>query len=323
MGARDAALTNGNQISNEDIEDEITQLETQLESAKLRLKHRYSSTQDKPIASHAMPNLHGRHRSLTAHQGHSTQLTLNPDLHFLSLLSDSALPLGSFAFSSGLESYLAHSRLRSSSSFHPAEVFATFFPLSLSAHASTTLPFVLAAYRGSASLPTLDDALDAAVVCTVARRASALQGRALLALWEKSFASSASFTSSPGDTLAGFAALLRAPPTRGDDLPPRVSAHLAPLFGAVAARMGLGAEQAAYVYLLGHAKALVSAAVRASCIGSYVAQRMLAADRTRMIIEAAMRREWDTEFEEAGQNVPVMDLWIGRHELLYSRIFNS
>jgi urease accessory protein len=34
-------------------------------------------------------------------------------------------------------------------------------------------------------------------------------------------------------------------------------------------------------------------------------------------------REWMTPIEEAGQTVPAMDLWIGRHEILYSRIFNS
>jgi len=33
--------------------------------------------------------------------------------------------------------------------------------------------------------------------------------------------------------------------------------------------------------------------------------------------------EWETEPEDAGQVVPVLDLWVGRHELLYSRIFNS
>ena len=120
--------------------------------------------------------------------------------------------------------------------------------------------------------------------------------------------------------------MLKAPTPKdaaADGLPPLVSAHLAPLFGAVGARMGLGAEQTAYVYLLGHVKALVSAAVRASCIGPYVAQRISAAEETIAVIDAVMRREWDTEIEEAGQSVPVMDLWIGRHEMLYSRIFNS
>ncbi len=36
-----------------------------------------------------------------------------------------------------------------------------------------------------------------------------------------------------------------------------------------------------------------------------------------------IEREWWTPIEMAGQTVPMMDLWIGRHEVLYSRIFNS
>jgi urease accessory protein len=32
---------------------------------------------------------------------------------------------------------------------------------------------------------------------------------------------------------------------------------------------------------------------------------------------------WERETEDAGQCVPVMDVWVGRHERLYSRIFNS
>jgi urease accessory protein UreF len=32
---------------------------------------------------------------------------------------------------------------------------------------------------------------------------------------------------------------------------------------------------------------------------------------------------WFLQPEDAGQVVPALDLWLGRHELLYSRIFNS
>lgn len=75
--------------------------------------------------------------------------------------------------------------------------------------------------------------------------------------------------------------------------------------------------------MLNHVKALVSAAVRRGMFGPYQAQKILASGRTRDVIQAVIRREWDTPWEEAGQSVPVMDLWVGRHEMLYSRIFNS
>jgi len=104
---------------------------------------------------------------------------------------------------------------------------------------------------------------------------------------------------------------------------PTVSAHLAPLFGAVARLAGLSREQTGYVFLLGHVKALVSAAVRAGVFGPYQAQKVLAGEEARVLIGEALRKYWSVEVERAGQCVPVMDLWVGRHEVLYSRIFNS
>ena len=75
--------------------------------------------------------------------------------------------------------------------------------------------------------------------------------------------------------------------------------------------------------MLSHVKALLSAAVRASMFGPYHAQKLLASTETQEGIKRVIERERDTKIEDAGQSVPVMDLWIGRHEMLYSRIFNS
>jgi urease accessory protein len=57
--------------------------------------------------------------------------------------------------------------------------------------------------------------------------------------------------------------------------------------------------------------------------GPYHAQKMLASVEIQEGILKVIEQEWDTNIEDAGQSVPVMDLWIGRHEMLYSRIFNS
>jgi urease accessory protein len=230
------------------------------------------------------------------------------------LLSDSALPLGSFAFSSGLESYLAHNARRSS--------FAAFLPSSLSSFASTTLPFVLAAHRDPQSLADLDDQLDAAIVCTVGRRASVAQGRALLGIWERSLRQPFGDAAAGVRVLRDFSALLRESQGQTDDLP-LVSAHLAPLFGVVCVISGLSLRQTAYVFVLSHVKALVSAAVRASMFGPYQAQKTLASESVQRMIDVVIDREWTTLVEDAGQSVPAIDLWIGRHEILYSRIFNS
>ncbi|KAI0593058.1 UreF-domain-containing protein [Biscogniauxia sp. FL1348] len=314
--------------SQQELENEIAALESRLAEAKQRLREKSNAASS---AHHELPPPNPPRAPITTDAAH----------HYLLLLSDSALPLGSFAFSSGLESYLAHGRHQRSTSSPPSPSFASFLPLSLSSYARTALPFVLAAHRDPrpAALAALDDALDATMICTVGRRASVAQGRALLSIWEKSLA-----PSSPSSAaLAPFAALLRstntntnpnpAPnpntttssenPDEPEPEPAPVSAHLPPLFGAVAALLGLTARQAAYVFLLSHAKALVSAAVRAGCFGPYRAQGLLAGPAVRDAVGDAVAREWDTAVEDAGQRVPVMDLWVGRHELLYSRIFNS
>ncbi|PHH63408.1 hypothetical protein CDD81_6009 [Ophiocordyceps australis] len=301
-----------------EIESEIEQLEARLAVAKAHLRTASDSDGSVSFPSPLSPRAAPSSCSLST--------------HFLLLLSDSALPLGAFAFSSGLESFLAHNPR--------GPTFSSFLPLSLSSFAATTLPFVLAAHRRPADLAALDDELDATVVCTVGRRASIAQGRALLSIWERSFrpalcppaataprpasslvsSSSSTLLAEGDDMLRAFAALLKN--TAARDIP-SVSAHLAPLFGAICAFVGLGLAQTAYVFLLSHVKALISAAVRASMFGPYQAQKIVAGQQVQRLIDDLVQREWNTPVHEAGQSVPVMDLWIGRHELLYSRIFNS
>lgn len=184
---------------------------------------------------------------------------------------------------------------------------------------------MLAAYQNPTELSNLDDTLDAAIMCTVGRRASVAQGRALMSIWDRSF-SSAIPTGSSGEAvkaLKDFQVLLKATSTNITVDLPTASAHLGPLFGAIAFILGISLEQTAYIFMLSHVKALLSAAVRASIFGPYHAQKMLASREVQEGIQKAIEKEWDTKIEDAGQSVPVMDLWMGRHEMLYSRIFNS
>ncbi|KAK5008453.1 hypothetical protein LTR28_003947 [Elasticomyces elasticus] len=247
-------------------------------------------------------------------------------LHSLLLLSDSALPLGSFAFSSGLESYLAHHKPA-----HPGasqlKNFEHFLQLSVANLASTALPYVQSAYAEPACLDSLDNDFDASTSCTVARRASVTQGRALIAVWERALASAAPGTTSAAAAAATTAltsfirALKTAKAAAGS--PPHPTAHLPPLFGVVARALGLSAHDTAYLFLLSHVKALLSAAVRASVMGPYQAQGVLASVALQEMIGDCLEREQGRKVEDAAVTVPPMDLWAGRHEMLYSRIFNS
>ena len=302
------------------VEDEIAELERKLQLAKTRLNASHGNEVailTKPanlLKSDGMGRkpsfLHSSHRTTAGPLAPSSR-------HFLLLLADSALPLGSFAFSSGLESYLAHTR--------PASSFPSFMNLSLSSYASTTLPFVIATHKNPSVLLEMDDALDAAMMCMVGRRASVAQGRALLSIWDRSFRSALPPGASAADiqVLKEFTFLLRSTSsTVSTDLPP-ASAHLAPLFGAIACILDMTLEQTVYVFMLSHVKALLSAAVRASMFGPYHAQKVLASVEVQDRIREVIKTEWNTKIKDAGQSVPVMDLWVGRHEMLYSRIFNS
>jgi urease accessory protein len=255
-----------------------------------------------------------------------------PSLHFLLLLSDSALPLGSFAFSSGLESYLAHHKPPFPlSTPHPTS-FDLFLHLSIRNLASTHLPYVLAAYKSPHSLSHLDNHVDASTACTVARRASIAQGKALLTLWERAFVASAARTSETVaaiEALDSFAAAVKKVKrvvivaADQDAGVSSLNAHFAPLFGVLCCALGLAEMEAAYLFCCNHAKSVLSAAVRAGVMGPYASHGVLASQGLQTVIRACVDREKDKAVEMAGLSVPVMDLWVGRHELLYSRIFNS
>ncbi|OQE43068.1 hypothetical protein PENCOP_c003G07906 [Penicillium coprophilum] len=230
----------------------------------------------------------------------------------------------SFAYSSGLESYLAHNKPSRTS---PISSFHRFLKLSIASIASTSLPYVLAGYRHPSTLDTLDNDLDASTPCIVAQRASIAQGRALIGVWERAFR--ASFAGNPVSEDAETAATaiddlsdaLKSCLEEDEDLGPK--GHFAPLWGVVCRAMGLDLQQTAYVFVMNHAKAVLSAAVRAGVMGPYQAQNVLASQELQDTIMRRIGREWNTPVEEAGQVVPALDLWVGRHELLYSRIFNS
>ncbi|PVI02714.1 hypothetical protein DM02DRAFT_612697 [Periconia macrospinosa] len=304
------------------LEAEIAELEIRLHHARSRLGASEASSN----ASLPQPSTLGKDETPCP-----CPLPTNASLHALLLLSDSALPLGSFAFSSGLESYLAHQKLQASGSTPASSAsgipsFFAFLQLSLSTLAGTALPYVLAGYRHPERIEELDNDFDASTPCTVARRASVAQGRALLTVWERSYRAEYMHVhmddcmdkqaeQRAADVLSAFSKQIRT----SDE----VHAHLAPLWGVVTRALAVPLQDAAYLFLFSHARTITSAAVRASVMGPYQAQAVLAGSDLQRRIGGLVQDGWDTRIEDAGQSVPVMDLWVGRHEKLYSRIFNS
>ena len=233
------------------------------------------------------------------------------------MLLDSALPLGSFAFSSGFESYIAYQKPKP---FGTAEV-ERFVALSLGSVASASLPYVLATHEHPEEVARLDDEFDASTLCNITRKASVAQGRALISVWERSLAESVRNSTndiSAIDALRSFGSSLR-----GSGPSQKPSSHFPPLFGCVCAASTIPKETAAYIYLFKHCQAVMSAAVRSSAVGPYQAQAVLASGWLQNRIQTEIATNWDIDPENASQTVPVLELVQTLHGKLYSRIFQS
>ena len=328
-----------NATDGERLRAHVAKLEIELQTTKALLRR--AEIQIDPANSN-IPNgdaqHHGSPVTRIASASHSygraaVSLPFSPSLHHLTLLADSALPLGSFAYSSGLESFLAHHKPLPQGAT-TLSLFQTFLKLSVQSVAHTTIPYVLAAFRDPLSLMDLDNDLDASTPCTVARRSSIAQGRALLAVWEKAFLLTrrerkGAAGGEGGDDgleaqtcLSTFSSDLKiAALNSADSL--SVNGHLAPLWGVICLALGLNLEEAGYLFLLNHVKAVLSAAIRASVMGPYMSHSILASDGLQTLVKGSLESVWFLQPEDAGQVVPALDLWVGRHELLYSRIFNS
>ena len=307
-----------NEQDSERLHAHVRELEIQLESSKAVLR----SIED----ARTEPSTDGDSFGTVLSRQKTVSLPISTSLTHMLLLSDSALPVGSFAYSSGLESFLIHNKA-SSPEVNSLSLFRDkFLKLSIQSVAWTNVPYVLAAFRDPLGLDELDNDLDASTPCTVARRASISQGRALLTVWEKAFAEACREKHGEANLEAALAITTFAKDLKIASLSKdviSVNGHMAPIWGAVCNALGLNLEEAGYLYLLNHAKAVISAAVRASVMGPYMAQHILASQDLHEMIRKCLEAVWFVQPEVAGQVVPLMDLWIGRHEMLYSRIFNS
>lgn len=101
------------------------------------------------------------------------------------------------------------------------------------------------------------------------------------------------------------------------------SGHFGVVWGLVGAVLGLQSDRLVFAFLQSHAKSVLSAAVRLSLIGPYESTHLLMASETRKVIEAEVEKSQTWTMDDAGQSFGMVDIWQGRHELLYSRIFSA
>ena len=223
-------------------------------------------------------------------------------------LMDSAFPTGGFAHSSGLEAAWQHGEVRGRD-----ELFA-FIKASLDQLGHAGLPFVTAAFDAPDKLSEFDKLCDVFTTNHVANRASRAQGRAFLTAVERIFGVGRASRRSPSHSKnskkleTGAVPVLR-------------FAHFAPVFGASLRRLGLPRETTGRMFFFNHLRGVLAAAVRLSIVGPMEAQMLQ--HKLSSKAEIVLQQCESLSLDDLAQTAPLLDLWQGAHDRLYSRLFQS
>lgn len=204
-------------------------------------------------------------------------------------LADSAFPAGGFAHSGGLEAAWQHGQV------HNSLELGALMESSLRQLGHASLPFVTAAHDNPACLATLDQSCDAFITNHVTNRASRLQGRAFLSSTEKIF------------------------PGRYKGLAP--CGHFAPVFGATSRSLRVERSRAARLFFFLHLRGLIAAAIRLGIVGPMEGQALQ--HRLRSVAAEILTHCERLTVAEAAQTAPLLEIWQGTQDRLYSRLFQS
>ena len=212
-------------------------------------------------------------------------------------LADSAFPTGGFAHSLGLEAAWHLGEVRSS------EDLIQFVRTHLSQSGRSSLPFVNEAFHESRLFTDLDKMCDAFLSNHVANRGSRAQGQAFL------LTTTQTFDCAP---LKNF---------RESVLREKLPGHFAPIFGAVLGLLGITHTLCIRLFLFMSLRGLLAAAVRLGITGPMAAQHLQM--RLNYEAEAVAVRCSKMGIEEATQISPLLDIFQGVHDRLYSRLFQT
>lgn len=204
-------------------------------------------------------------------------------------LADSAFPSGGFVHSGGLEAAYQDGEIRDAGelcSFVEAALFQTL---------SGSIPFVVSAFDDTLNLRQLDDYCDAFLSNHVANRASRTQGRAFLNSARRIFGPI--------------------------EIPACEFCHWPPLFGAVHRKLSINRSVTVELFLYNTLRGVISAAVRLGLAGPLQAQALQQslAPRACSLARIGTTRTLD----DVATSAPLLDIWQGSHDRLYSRLFQS
>ncbi len=210
-------------------------------------------------------------------------------------LADSAFPTGGFAHSGGVEAAFQCGEIKG------RDTLLSFLEAALNQAGHGALPFVSAAFEQIETFSLIDSHCDAFTSNHVANRASRLQGRAFLNSADRAF---------------GLASLHKW--REGlNELP----CHFAPVFGAVARLLQIEKLAALRLFLFTQLRGWVSSAVRLGIVGPLEGQNIQrqVSPLAAQTVEACR----DLDLDDVAQTAPLIDLFQGSQDRLYSRLFQS
>jgi len=220
-------------------------------------------------------------------------------------LMDSSFPIGGFAHSLGLEAAWQHGEVRNRTEL------VSFIEAGLQQLGHAALPFVMAAFDAPEKLDEFDHLCDAFTTNHVANRASRAQGRAFLTAVERIFPErGVNAASSCNDESS-----LKRPEGRAP------FAHFAPVFGACLRGLDVSRETTARMFFFNQLRSVLAAAVRLNIIGPMEAQ--ILQQRAAVKAEEVLIRCQTLTLDDLAQTSPLLDLWQGAQDRLYSRLFQS
>jgi urease accessory protein len=165
------------------------------------------------------------------------------------------------------------------------------------------LPFVKAAHEHEREFSEIDWLCDAFTSNHVANRASRSQGQAFLASAERSFG---------GEGLKALRTAI---------IDEQLPGHFAPVFGAITSALRIDLASATRLFVFVQLRGIISAAVRLNIVGPLEAQSIQhhLGSRAEKIADAA----GDATLDNIAHTAPLLDMFQGTQDRLYSRLFQS
>ncbi|KAJ2351531.1 hypothetical protein IWW50_002947 [Coemansia erecta] len=265
------------------------------------------------------------------------------------LLADSQLPTGGFVASAGLEAAMQAQLVRENAPETESDSFIAFIRGSTHNQARFALPFCSRAheqsmeYIGRLESDNGDDGdkITAVIDCllqiddyhqamlssnSVAMRASIAQGGGLLSLFNRGYAHAHFMADTRGQLCAQIAKRLQRLARLGE-----MRAHWPVIFGFVCAAVGISIEHTQQLFMFQFVRQIFSAAIRLNLVGPLRAQalqcdmQLAASDllQKHAHLRVAFEAPEDVFGESAVYTEPILELYQGMHDRLYSRIFNS